>query len=81
VNASGNVISFVNPAITADVTASVGAGARVTVSNSLVEIHPAPVPTTSAQIGTSGGDAYNVPGSTNYNADVAIDNIIISNEN
>lgn len=78
---SSNTVSFVNSAITADLTVTVGSGARVSLSNSVTETYPSPTPTTSTQIGTGGGDTYNVPGSTNYNADVAIDNIIISNEN
>jgi hypothetical protein len=76
---SGNTVSYTNPAITADVAATVGSGARVSLVNSVNETYPAPTPTTSAQIG-EGGDTYNVPGSVNYNADLAIDNIIASNE-
>jgi len=70
----------VNAAVTADTTGVVGSGARVTVSDSVTETYPAPTPTTTAQIGT-GGNTFNVPGNVNYNADVAIDNIIASNEN
>jgi hypothetical protein len=77
---SGSTVSYVNSAITEDVTGVVGSGARVTLSNSVTETYPAPTPTTSAQIGV-GDDAFNVPGNVNYNADVAIDNIIASNEN
>jgi hypothetical protein len=77
---SGTSVSYSNTAITADATATVGSGARVTISNSLNETYPAPTPTTTDQIGTGNGN-YNVPGSINYNADVAIDNIIASNEN
>lgn len=78
---SGNSVSYVNSAITADVTGTVGNGARVTVVDSGDEgAYPTPVATTSSQIGT-GGSTYNVPGNINYNADVAIDNIIASNEN
>jgi hypothetical protein len=77
---SGLTVSYVNSAITADYTGPVGAGARITVANSVTEGFPAPVPTATLQIG-SGGDTYNVPGSTSYNEYVAIDNIIASNEN
>lgn len=78
---SGNSISYVNNDITADLTATVGNGARVTVVDSGDEgAYPTPVATTTAQIGT-GGSTFNVPGNINYNADVAIDNIIASNEN
>jgi hypothetical protein len=73
-------VSYVNEAITADVTGTVGSGARVTVANSVTETYPAPTPATTSQIGT-GGATFNVPGNVNYNADVAIDNIIASNEN
>lgn len=78
---SGNSVSYVNSAITADATATVGNGARVTVVDSGDEgAYPTPTAATSSQIGT-GGSTYNVPGNINYNADVAIDNIIASNEN
>ena len=77
---SGNTVSYVNPAISADTTGVVGSGARVTVSNSVNETYPAPTPTTTDQIGT-GGETFNVPGNVNYNEDTAIDNIIASNEN
>lgn len=77
---SGSTVSYVNEAITADVTATVGSGARVTVANSVTETYPAPTPATSSDIGT-GGSTFNVPGNINYNADDPIDNIIASNEN
>lgn len=74
-------VEFVSSAITADVTEfTVSSGARVTVANAVTESHPAPIATTTDQIGT-GGATFNVPGNLNYNADVAIDNIIASNEN
>jgi hypothetical protein len=76
---SGSTVSYVNSAITADATGVVGSGSRVTVSNSVTETYPAPTPTASlASVGSAG--EYNVPGSVSYNADVAIDNIIVSNE-
>jgi hypothetical protein len=78
---SGSTVSFLNEEISADVTGTVGSGARVTVVNSgASETNPAPVAATSTQIGT-GGSSYNVPGNVGYNADNAIDNIIASNEN
>jgi hypothetical protein len=77
---SGSTVSYVNSAITADATGVVGSGARVTLSNSVTETYPAPSPSSSTDIGT-GGSTFNVPGNVNYNADVAIDNIIASNEN
>jgi hypothetical protein len=81
INALSNTVSFENDAITVDIdSTNVGRGARVIVTNSATETYPAPTPVTSSQLGT-GGDTYNVPGSTSYNADVAIDNIIASNEN
>ncbi len=77
---SENTVSYVNPAISSDTTGVVGSGARVTVSNSVTETYPAPTPTTTSQIG-AGDSSFNVPGNVNYNEDVAIDNIIASNEN
>lgn len=77
---SGATVSYVNSAITADTTATISTGSRVTVANSVTETNPAPTATTTAQIGT-GGATYNVPGNVDYNEDVAIDNIIASNEN
>jgi hypothetical protein len=74
-----NAVSFINESITQDITsAPVSRGARVAAVNSKAESYPAPVAVTSI---TTGGDDYNVPGATGYNADSAIDNIIASNEN
>jgi len=73
-------VEYVTAAITADIAEfTVGAGARVTATNSVTESHPAPVATTTTQIG-AGGTTFNVPGNINYNADSAIDNIIGANE-
>lgn len=73
-------VEFSSDAITADVAEfTVSSGARVTATNSVTESHPDPIATTSTQIG-AGGDTFNVPGNVNYNADVAIDNIIAANE-
>lgn len=84
VGVSSNTVTFVNSAITADVPVfAVSNGARVTMVNSVTENRPAtPVATTSTQIGIASPDGtFNVPGNLNYNADVAIDNVIQSNEN
>lgn len=73
-------LTFATAPIAADIAEyTVGAGARVTAANSTTESHPAPVAATTAQIGV-GGSTFNVPGNINYNADVAIDNIIAANE-
>jgi hypothetical protein len=77
---SGSTVSYVNSAITADVTGVVGSGSRLSLVNSVTETYPAPTPANSTDIGT-GGSTFNVPGNVNYNADNAIDNIIASNEN
>ena len=78
--ASPYTVEFVSAAITADIPEfTVGSGARVTATNSVTESHPAPIATTTDQIG-AGGDTFNVPGNLKYNADVAIDNIIAANE-
>jgi hypothetical protein len=78
---TGNTVSYTNSAIVADIDSfSVSNGARVTVSNATTESHPAPIATTTTQIGV-GGDTFNVPGNLKYNADNVIDNIIASNEN
>jgi hypothetical protein len=84
VGISGNTVTFVNSAITADVPVfSVSNGARVSMVNSVTENRPVtPVAATTTQVGVSSPDGtFNVPGNLNYNADVAIDNVIQSNEN
>lgn len=74
-----NGVRFINAEITTDITSyTVAKGARVTVSNSVTETYPAPTPVPDLAIS---GTTYNVPGNINYNADVAIDNVIVSNEN
>ena len=75
-------VTYATAPIAANITEfTVTSGARVTVVNSgTTETNPAPTATTSTQIGT-GGSTYNVPGNIDYNEDVAIDNIIASNEN
>jgi plastocyanin len=76
--ASGTTVQFVNTAATADIAEfNVGKSAKVTVANSATETFPAPTPVTSL---ATTGTTYNVPGNTGYNADVAIDNVIVSNE-
>lgn len=75
-------VSYVSTGVTDAITSfDVSAGARVTVTNSVSETHPAPTAVTSAQLGADADDtSYNVPGNINYNADNDIDNIIVSNE-
>jgi len=76
---SGNTVSYLNTSITADISSfSVSKGAQVIATNSVTESHPAPVATTSLDVG---GSTYNVPGSVDYREDQAIDYIIGSNEN
>ena len=76
---TSNTASYVNTSITADIDSfSVSSGARLTATNSVTESHPSPVAVTTLP---AGGSDYNVPGSVGYNEDVAIDNIIASNEN
>jgi len=82
--ASGNTVTFVSSSITADIASSgtpntVARAAKVIVVNSTDEA-TTPVPTAVTSL-PAGDDAYNVPGNRGYNADVAIDNIIASNEN
>ena len=79
---SSNTVSYVSSAVTADVTSfTVSRGARVTVVDSVTETHPAPTPIPVTALQSNGGESYNVPGAVGYNEDVAIDNIIVSNEN
>lgn len=80
---SSNTVSFVSSSITADIASSespntVSRGAKVIVTNSGTETHPAPTAVTSLG---AGGDTFNVPGNINYVEDNVIDNIIASNEN
>jgi hypothetical protein len=76
---SGNVVSYLNSAITQDILSTpVTRGARVTTVNSLTESFPYPVATTSIN---SGGAGYNVPGAVGYDEYGSIDNVIASNEN
>ena len=76
--ANTTAISYTNSAITANVaSATVATGTRIQVVNSVTESYPSPVAVTSLP---AGGDTFNVPGNINYNADVAIDNIIAANE-
>jgi hypothetical protein len=73
-------VTYATAPIAANITEyTVGASARVTLANSVTESHPAPVATTTAQIGV-GGNTFNVPGNVGYNEDVVIDNIIGANE-
>jgi hypothetical protein len=81
-NITTNTVSYVNAAITADVTSfNVSRGARVTVVNSATEtLYPTYTAVTTLPV-ASPDAAYNVPGNVGYNADNVIDNIIQSNEN
>ena len=81
-NVTTNTVSYVNAAITADVTSfNVGRGAKVTVVNSATEtLYPTATAVTALPV-TSPDAAYNVPGNVDYNDDNPIDNIIQSNEN
>ena len=73
-------VTYTSSAITANVaSANVASTARIQVVNSTTESHPAPIAVTSTALGV-GGTTYNVPGSVDYNADNAIDNIIAANE-
>ena len=79
---SGSTVVFINNDITSQFEATIGTGARITVSNSVNETYPAPSAASSSDIGTgSDNNTFNVPGNINYNADDPIDNIIASNEN
>jgi hypothetical protein len=77
-SASTNTVSYTASGVTADITTfNVSRNAKVTVVNSATE-----TPTYTAVTSLpAGGDTFNVPGNTNYNADNAIDNIIASDEN
>jgi hypothetical protein len=82
---STNTVSFVSASVVGDIASTgspntVARSARVQVVDSGTEVSSyTPVPVTS--IPSAVGDAsYNVPGSISYNADNAIDNIIVSNE-
>lgn len=78
---AANTISYVNTAITADVTSfNVNSSARVTLASSVTESYPAPIATTVLST-TSPDGSFNVPGSVTYNADNDVDYIIQSNEN
>ena len=76
---TGNTISFVNNAITANVASfAVTSSARISVVNANTESHPVPIAVTSITDVVAG--AYNVPGNLNYSADAAVDRVITANE-
>lgn len=82
---STNTVSFVSSSIASDIATALSPstaprGSRVQVVDSGTEVPTATaVPVTSIPAAT--GDAsYNVPGNIGYNADNAVDNIIVSNE-
>jgi len=73
-NATFNTIST-NTAVVTNTTA------RVQVLNAVTEVRVSPVAATETDFASAAGDtSYNVPGSKVYNADNAIDNIIVANE-
>lgn len=82
---STNTVSFVSASITGDIATAlapntVARSARVQVVDSVTEVPAATaVPVTSIPAATDDA-SYNVPGNLSYNADNAIDNIIVSNE-
>ncbi len=83
---SGNTITYTSPTaqtsitvLTTNTALVTNTTARIQVINSGTEVRVVPVPTTSLT-DTVTGEAYNVPGNLLYNADNAIDNIIIANE-
>jgi hypothetical protein len=78
VNAVANTITYTIPgtAPVANVTATVGNTARITVLNSATEA-PSYAAVDTIPNGTTG---YNVPGNVTFNADAAIDRVITSNE-
>jgi hypothetical protein len=79
VNVGSNTATYTitGNAVTGTVTASVGNTARITVLNSVTE---APLYTAVTTIPNANTAGYNVPGNVNFNADVAIDRVITSNE-
>jgi hypothetical protein len=85
VSATANSITYTSPLadafsnVTTNTALVTNTTARIQVINSQTEVRVSPVPVT-ALTDTVTGEAYNVPGNLLYNADNAIDNIIIANE-
>jgi hypothetical protein len=79
-NITSNIVSYTiaGSAVSSNVTADVVNNSRIAVLNSVDE-----TPYVAVTELTAGGDSstYNVPGNKDYNPDVAVDRIIISNEN
>jgi hypothetical protein len=83
---SGNTITYTSPTAQASITTLTtntalvtNSLARIQVISAVTETHPAPIAVTTLTDAVA-GDSYNVPGNLLYNADNAIDNIIIANE-
>jgi hypothetical protein len=82
---STNTVSFVSASVVGDIASTgspntVARSSRVQVIDSVTEVSDytaTPVTSIPSAVGDS---SYNVPGSISYNADNAIDNIIVSNE-
>ena len=79
-NITSNIVSYTiaGSAVSSNVTADVVNNSRIAVLNSVDE-----TPYVAVTELTAGGDSstYNVPGNKDFNPDVAVDRIIISNEN
>jgi hypothetical protein len=77
-NATTATYTISGSAPSAQVAATVGSRARILVLNANVEV-PSYSEVSTLTSG-SGDESYNVPGNINYNADAAVDRIVISNE-
>ena len=87
-SSASNTITYTSPVtnttfntITTNTAVVTNTTARVQVLNSVTEVRVSPVAATEANFASAAADSsYNVPGSKDYNADNAIDNIITANE-
>lgn len=86
VSSTANTITYTSPVanttfntITTNTAIVTNTIARIQVINSVTEVRTYPVATNSLADAVT-GDSFNVPGNRLYNADNAIDNIIIGNE-
>ena len=84
--ATSNTITYTSPTAQASITnlatntaIVTNTVARIQVINSVTEVRVSPVAVTALSDAVA-GEEYNVPGNLLYNADNAIDNIIIANE-
>jgi hypothetical protein len=88
VSSASNTITYTAPVlnttfntITTNTAVVTNTTARVQVLNAVTETRVAPVAATETDFASTANDSsYNVPGSKVYNADNAIDNIIVANE-